>query len=265
MAESKNQLVLSLSLEHCDTSTLLSCLFLDKHTHKQVMELLKPQFMFIHELKYMFDNDIYQGIKFVENRDNYDVDHSDEVLEFLIVNKNKYNYEDLFEIYVKLYPFSINTKAPYIKYIEWGGLYIFIDDFGPLIEKYYYKFTPDIICVLVRMACKAEQYVEYIEYIINKGFSVTKIIKIPGYGKTTILNYSICSKNYWLVQKMLNNKPDLFMYDCKGECAYTLLKQHRRKRQEYKNSHNYEMLYLLDTLDKLSFKQKLIISKSPIL
>jgi len=253
------QLILDLTLEHADTSTLLDCLFLNKHVHGVVMGLLKRQLQFMTELERMFDGDIYQGIRFMSGCDVEHLEYfenQEEVSEFLEINADKYDTEDLLEIYGRLYPFNVNTKAYYISNADWNELFIFIEDFGQFIDKYYYKLTPNMVGVLVFISFDMGQYIDVVTTILKKGFDPTKLVRIPGYYKTSILNYAIYKKIYWLVQEIFDTKPNLFVRDGKGNHAYKLFKPYRAKYEHKRERLNASMLHIYDTFDKLVAEQK---------
>jgi len=256
---SETQLILDLTLEHCDNLTLSNCLFLNKRIHIRVMQLMKPIFNLMTELKRTFYGDIYQGIKFLSGANikhlKYFWNH-EEIMQFLIENCDIHNTDELLEIYGKLYPFSINTKANYILLAKLSELCPIMDDFCLFAKYHYNKLTPTVIGFLVYGAFAMGQYIDVIELILNKGFNVNTLIKIPGSYKTTILNYAILNKIYWLVQIIFDKNPDIFMRDRKGDCAFNLFIPYRAEHESDRDSLNSYMLHLFDTFDILVNQQK---------
>jgi hypothetical protein len=251
------ELILDLVLEYVDMSTLVDCVFLNKHVHSMVMPKLLPVCNLMTELSYMLKDDMYQGIGYlcgvIDTKRIEFTEYENAVMDTIECNEGKYEYQDLFQIYTKLYPFNVDTKAPYIKHATVDELCTFMDDFTPLINKYYYKMPKKLIGAIIFGAFEMGQYADVMDDILNKGFNINEPLRMIVGSKITILNYAIIHHKFWLVDILLDKKPDLYVYDGTGNRSVDLIKPYNNRR---KYAEDYLMLHILDRVDALKAEQK---------
>jgi hypothetical protein len=273
------ELILDLVLEYVDVETLLNCMFLSKHVHSVVMRILNYEISLLNELNYIFDGDIYKGIVIYTNdfeevvKCLFCTDQDEFVKKYYPLRKNIKS--DLMTVYSRLYRFDVELPEKYGKVIHPDKILEFLEDFGYLVDKYYYKMSLDLLGIILLGVfirhdycyderlndfdyVKVTKYENIIKCILDKGFNVNQLINMGDGYETTILNFALIREDPEITELILDKNPDVFMFDEHGNSADKLFIYRTTgdsDLDDHINSDNEHMVYLSNKFDKIKHKQ----------